>query len=55
MRRGRKLKEAGALIEEALNEGRAFELVATELREDLHDDALERYMEHLRICAETID
>jgi len=46
---GEKLKEAGKqAIEEALNEGRAFELVATELREDLHDDALERYMEHLR-------
>ncbi|MDO4759811.1 MAG: phosphoglucosamine mutase [Candidatus Saccharibacteria bacterium] len=44
----RKISNAGeAVIEEAIDAGQDYEVVATELRESLHDEAVERYLEHL--------
>ncbi|MBR0432049.1 hypothetical protein IJK16_03575 [Candidatus Saccharibacteria bacterium] len=46
---GVKLSDSGKkVIENALDEGSGYGLMANELREDLHEDALERYLWHLR-------
>lgn len=44
----RKISNAGeAVIEAAIDEDQEYEVVATELRENLHDEAIERYLEHV--------
>ncbi len=44
----RKICNAGeAVIEAAIDEDQDYEVVATELRENLHDEAMERYLEHI--------
>ncbi|MBR6964745.1 hypothetical protein IKH83_00280 [Candidatus Saccharibacteria bacterium] len=44
----RKISNAGeAVIEAAIDADQDYEVVATELRENLHDEAVERYLEHL--------
>lgn len=46
---GEKLCEKGrAIIEKALENDASYDLISTTIREDLHDDALELYKQHLR-------
>lgn len=42
-------------IEKAIDEGANYELVSTEIREDLHEDALGRYLDSLEQYLEVVD
>lgn len=45
----RKISNAGeAVIEAAIDADQDYDVAATELRENLHDEAMSRYLEHLR-------
>ncbi|MBQ9019921.1 phosphoglucosamine mutase, partial [Candidatus Saccharibacteria bacterium] len=47
--------EGREIVERELTEGQNYELVAATLREDLHEDALDRYMNHLREYVGKVD
>lgn len=47
--------EGREMIERELTEGQDYELISATLREDLHDDALDRYMGHLREYVGKVD
>lgn len=52
----RKLSNAGeAVVEAAIDEDQEYEVVATELRESLHDEAVSRYLEHLNEYIGNVD
>ena len=53
---GEKLCEDGRdIIEAAIDEAKDYELVATSLREDLHDEAIEIYTDHLKEYVGEVD